>query len=82
MHLSAGTARENSADMIHKGRWVGYDKRGERNSFSKLTDSIVREIRAEYATGGVTLKALGDRYGVHKTGIHKIVKGETWRHVV
>lgn len=46
-----------------------------------LTDAIVVEIRARYAGGGWTYKALGQEFGVGKTAIEKIVKRERWRHL-
>jgi hypothetical protein len=48
----------------------------------KLTEDDVRAIRRDYKRGVVTLKMLGDRYGVCEKNVHYIVKGETWAGVV
>jgi hypothetical protein len=54
--------------------------RGERNGRAarKLTDDQVKRIRSEYAKGGASLSALGDRYGVSRSAIHLIVTGRNW----
>jgi hypothetical protein len=52
--------------------------RGVNAGLAKLSDDIVREIRAS----SETLKAIGARLGVHFSTIAKIRTGQTWRHVV
>lgn len=54
---------------------------GSARRDAKLTEADVRAIRAEYAAGGVSLRALGVRYGVCTQSIHYIVTGKTWKHV-
>lgn len=57
---------------------------GERNSFSKLTESSVIDIKAALNTrsGEHGLRSfLASKYGVHPTAISKIATGETWSHV-
>lgn len=73
-HLSIGTPRENTQDMVRKGRDTLI---GERNAFAKLTDETVREIRCtKPGTRGLTKK-----YGVSKETIARVRKGLSWRHV-
>ena len=55
--------------------------RGEKNAAAKLTEADVVAIRAAWDAGGVTLAALGARYGVAKGTINFIAKRKTWRHV-
>jgi len=68
-HIFPGTSKENTADMIAKGR----DVRGEACSWSKLTDQQVNEIRDKISVGkrGV-LKALAIEYGVSQSTISDI----------
>lgn len=73
-HLFVGTAADNSADMVAKGRQA----KGERNGASHLTAVDVAAIRAAYAAGGVSHRVLGARYGVHYTAIGKITRGQRW----
>lgn len=54
--------------------------RGEANR-SKLTEAKVRDIRARYAVGNVTLKSLGLEFGVSENTIWHIVKRKKWAHV-
>lgn len=46
-----------------------------------LSDDEVRQMRAMYATGRITLRALADRYGVHESHIHRIVQRRLYRDV-
>jgi hypothetical protein len=84
-HLRLGTHKENTADMIAKGRahMMGpkNPRRGSENPRAKYTEEQILEIRRRYAEGGVTLQALADEYATTKTGIHKIVKRLIWKHI-
>jgi hypothetical protein len=55
--------------------------RGERQHLAKLNEEQVKQIRREYAAGGVGYKALGIQFGVDWTNIHCIVRMKTWKHV-
>lgn len=88
-HLFEGTSADNNADMVAKGRHSHGDshpfrlhpRRGEQSGQSKLTEQDVRNIRASYQPGKVTLLALATRYGVTKQSIAGIVKRRSWTHV-
>lgn len=54
--------------------------KGEKNSRSKLTESLVLEIRQK-ATEGVTHKQLGIDYGVAESTISGIVSRIRWAHI-
>ena len=45
---------------------------------SRLTWSSAAEIRAKYAAGGVTHRALARQFGVGETTIRRVLNGETW----
>lgn len=86
-HLFLGTHADNMADMRRKGRNKGRGNRGvnarcgERVPTAKLTEAIVREIRAEYREVGTPAHILADRYGVHFTSIYDVINRVSWRHV-
>ena len=91
-HLWVGTPKENTADMYRKGRAATGDRngsrlyperlwRGEKCTKSKLTVEQVKEIRKSWVYRKVTLHQLAAKYGVIYTGIHKIIKRQTWKHV-
>jgi hypothetical protein len=73
-HLRWATSSENQMDKLAHGK----DTRGERNAAHKLTVADVLYIRKTYRPGVVTLKSLADKFGLNKTCVHKIVKGESW----
>jgi hypothetical protein len=73
-HLRWATPSENQMDKVEHGRAT----RGERNAAHKLTVVDVLYIRKTYRPGVVTLKSLADEFGLNKTCVHKIVKGESW----
>lgn len=53
-----------------------------RTKHRMLNDAVVREIRATYnKKAGVTMKVLGDKFGVGQNAIHKVLKRATWGHV-
>jgi hypothetical protein len=74
-HMRLGTHRDNMDDMIKAG-----SQKGERNVNSKLTAAQVETIRHQRAHG-MTLKALGDLYGVSLSMIDLICRGVSWPHV-
>lgn len=84
-HLLEGTAKDNSRDMVERGRVA----RGERNTNAKLTDEHVMAIRAtgiRFGTGRgkgspFSQKALAAKYGVSRRVIKLILEGESWRHI-
>lgn len=71
-HLFAGSARENTQDMIAKGRKVLV--LGERHPFTKILPNeraVVREMRAS----GIALKEIAAKYGVSFQTISAICNG-------
>jgi len=51
---------------------------GERVANSKLTWDTVREIRTMHATGKHSLQSLGNKFGVSKQLIHKVIHKQVW----
>lgn len=83
-HLFIGTDSDNSKDKVAKGRQA----RGEairlgmaRSGRVALTAEVVGQIRAEYATGEVSISALAAKYGVGFTTVHSVIHRTTWRDV-
>jgi len=73
-HLFVGTQQTNMADRDAKGRCP----RGEESGQAKLTNDIVRAIRA--ATG--SQRDIARRFGISYQQVHVIVRGKTWRHLL
>jgi hypothetical protein len=91
-HMKLGTRRQNSEDMVRKGRQATGDQSprnlhpesyavGEAHANSKLVPEQVRAIRQEYARGGISFRSLALRYGVCAGVIDRIVHRETWKHI-
>lgn len=68
-HLRIGTALDNSADMVERGR-----------ACSVLTEAHVVEAFALYR-GGATAAEVAARFGVNAATIKALVRGDTWKHL-
>lgn len=71
-HLFLGTHKDNTQDMISKGRY----KCGH-----KLTSEQVHTIKIKIAMG-YTKSSLANEYTVARSTIRKIETGETWRKIM
>lgn len=49
---------------------------------ARLSAASVRQIRKEYAAGGVTYRELAQRYGVSEYTVRDVVLGRTWGRLV
>ena len=74
-HLFLGTVADNQHDMEVKGR----STHGEKHGRHLLTQAEVQEIRERYVPYQVTQDELAAFYGVSRTTIGAIVRGENWR---
>ncbi len=79
-HLWVGTPKENTQDMIAKGRRrKAWDvARGEDITLAKLTEDMVRAIRAEPP---MTFKELGKKYGISAGTANAVKLRRTWKHI-
>lgn len=83
-HLFLGTPKDNTADMVAKGRYatpkrlaamklVGARKRGSRHPLSKLTNLQREGIASRLLAGGCTKYRLAKEYGVSQKTIARAV---------
>lgn len=72
-HLSLGTPKENTQDMIQKGR----KPVGEEVTTAKLTENDVKDIYNDQR--GCT--TIAKEYGVSKKTVLNIRHGKTWKHL-
>jgi len=92
-HLRAGTHDDNMADKVARnrhprgGRVPGIvlprsalpTHSGERHYNAKTSDADIRALREAYAAGCVSAIDLARRYGIAKTNVYLIVRGEARR---
>lgn len=73
-HLRWATGSENQMDRIKHGT----DCRGEKNVTSKVTASMVRDIRRFWATGDVSQLEISREFGITQSAVSSIVTGKNW----
>lgn len=77
-HLWAGTCRENTHDMLAKGRGKRAPVlRGVEHPTTKLTP----EQALEAYSSSEPCKALGEKFGVTAAAIDRIRRGKSWAHL-
>lgn len=76
-HLFLGTHADNMADRRAKGRQA----RGEAVGTSKLTEALVREMRARHAAGGVSYRSLAREHGLAHATVRRAIVGAAWKAV-
>lgn len=74
-HLYAGTKKENSGDMVARGRV----SRGSRRPLAKITEAEVPFIR-HWAVLGYKQDDIADAFGLSQSAVSLITLGRTWRH--
>ena len=74
-HVSFKTMAENQQDKVRDGTHTA----GERHGMAKVTDAERAEIQRLYATGRYTQRELGQRFGIARRSVSRIVRPETWR---
>lgn len=72
-HLFLGSHKNNSQDMVIKGR--------HGRSSARLSDSQASEVRALHALGNVTHLQLAEKFGISRSKITNIVNRKSYRHV-
>lgn len=77
-HLFLGTARENTQDMLKKGR---HSFTGSRNIKSKLSEVDIPNIR-NMLSSGLLQKEIAKKFNVCQVTISEIKLGHTWKHVI
>jgi hypothetical protein len=76
-HLRVGTAVENQQDSWAKGRAGRRSRPGGKNGRAKITEQIVREIRAT----ALPLREVAARLGIHWATAYKIRAHKLWSHI-
>jgi hypothetical protein len=72
-HLFLGTARDNSQDMVVKGRM------SKLSGYRKVTRDQVEQIRLQYQTKEFSYRVLGDQFKISHSSIGSIIRYESWK---
>ena len=81
-HLFIGTGKDNSDDMVMKGRdkfTLRGSRLGEANPAHKLTWKKVQEIRGKYNPWIYTQEKLAKEYGVSESAIENLLSYRNWK---
>lgn len=79
-HLIVGTNKDNTHDMMEKGRGSKQFEGGSNHKMAKLTEQKVLEIRKLYSKG-INQKEISVLYGVSSSAITLIVTRKRWKHI-
>lgn len=82
-HLFLGTHKDNSRDMVNKGRNKSPNNNGYRNGRAKLTKEQVKNIR-KYYSYMYSIREIVEKYKefgivISVSQVYKIVKYKSWR---
>jgi hypothetical protein len=88
-HLFLGTNAENMRDMFNKGRHRMHTSRnpnrgrfGEKHQRASVTDAQALEIISKYKSDNTSHRKLAKEFGVVKTTIGRIIRGDSYPHLV
>ena len=76
-HLRVGTFKENTHDMISKGRRRTVAPTGEDNGKAILTEEQAREIKQS----AESMASLARKFGVSPNCVRGVKIGRTWKHL-
>jgi hypothetical protein len=79
-HLFVGTAADNNADKMKKGRYRpgGKPHLGSMNGRAKLDEQQVTGIRCLVREYGIPAAAIARSLGMSACAVQRAVKGKTW----
>ena len=72
------TQWENLNHSHQLGRMQRDYWKGKRSPNASISDELVTQIRSDYAKGGISWEALGNKFGISKRSIGRIVNGESY----
>lgn len=76
------TSSENKRHAIATGLRTNFPtKRGTENGNSRLTDSLVRQIRSAAESGLLNHKQIAKQFNTSPSNVRCILRRATWRHV-
>lgn len=86
-HLFLGTSKDNSQDMVKKGRCKSRGKPGEEHANAILTDDQIQAMRDRWdkhelhKSDGHSIIDIARDFNVSVPTVHRIVYRKAWKHV-
>lgn len=80
-HLFLGTAKDNAADMVKKGRSLFGNRNPSRLHTAKITLKQVDEIR-DLCAKGLSQAEIGKAYGISQQQVSRIFNNQRWKAAV
>lgn len=77
-HLQIGTHADNAHDRAVRGR--GRSTKGETSPRSKITEAQALQI-ISLRRDGETLQYIGIKFGIGKSQVGRIARGQQWQHL-
>jgi len=81
MHLTLSTPKDNSQDMVNKGRVRGGWQPGENHVNTILTNENVKLIKT-LINNGYSQNDIAEHFKLSQTSISRIKRGITWKHII
>lgn len=81
-NLAWKTAKENAADREAHGTTARGARVRNQHGISTLTEDAVAAIRSAFSGKRGDLTRLSREYGLSRSGMRRVIHGETWGHVV
>ncbi len=78
-HLFLGSHADNRADAVAKNRV--FRPIGVLAPACILSERVVRNMRATYASGRVTMKQIAERFRCSVPNVYRIISRQTWKHI-
>ena len=78
-HLFPGTPKENSEDMVQKGRVT----KGSDSHLAILNENDIENLLNDIWSGELTcVKDIMNKYNISDPNVRDILNGKTWKHVI
>jgi len=78
-HLFLGTNKDNSVDMMRKGR--NNPPKGEDSYRAILTEKKVIKIRKLWSSGIWKQREIANMFGIDRSHVSEIVRRDIWKHI-
>lgn len=76
-HLFLGTSKDNSRDMMAKGRGKNQFKAGSEHPAARLSASAIVKIK-KLSESGITQSKIAKKFKIHQSAVSRVLNGKRW----